>query len=416
MARGIIALMGSGELTSTMVEVHKDLLTRVPNPPSPVFIDTPAGFQLNADQISQRALEYFRTRVGHNMTLASFKSSEISPFEEEKTYRTLRQSNFYLIGPGSPSYAVKHWNNSSIPGLLSQGIQSGGCLVAASAAALTIGLKTLPVYEIYKVGESLHWLDGMDICSHFGFELVIIPHWNNSEGGTHDTRFCYMGEARFEEMAASLPQSTTIVGLDEHTVLILDLKSQRGEVRGIGTVTLRSGGADRIFRKGESFPLSFLKGSFLGRSTPASAIIAPDRSTPDAGEDKSFWKRIHSTEEVFREGMAAFSPDRIATALLDLDGIIWEAHRDLESEEFISQAREIFRELIVMLGQRMESLPKSRKECLTPLIEILLRLRERMRSRTIWEEADFLRSGLNQLGIIIEDADDGTRWHFANES
>ena len=23
---------------------------------------------------------------------------------------------------------------------------------------------------------------------------IVIPHWNNAEGGTHGTRFCFMGE------------------------------------------------------------------------------------------------------------------------------------------------------------------------------------------------------------------------------
>jgi len=56
--------------------------------------------------------------------------------------------------------------------------------VAASAAALTIGRFTLPVYEIYKVGQDIHWVDGLDILSQFGLHLVVVPHWNNAEGGT----------------------------------------------------------------------------------------------------------------------------------------------------------------------------------------------------------------------------------------
>ena len=73
--RGVIALMGSGELTATMVEVHKELLAGLGDPPRAVFLDTPAGFQLNVDQLSQRALEYFRIHVRRPMSLASFKSN-----------------------------------------------------------------------------------------------------------------------------------------------------------------------------------------------------------------------------------------------------------------------------------------------------------------------------------------------------
>ena len=81
--KGIIVLMGSGELTSTMVEVHKEILARLGNDPKAVFLDTPAGFQLNADQLSERAVEYFRSRVGYTMSVASFKSRDISAFDAE---------------------------------------------------------------------------------------------------------------------------------------------------------------------------------------------------------------------------------------------------------------------------------------------------------------------------------------------
>jgi len=69
-AKGIIALMGSGELTSTMVEVHKVLLSGLAVAPLAVFLDTPAGFQLNVGQLSDRAEDYFRRRIGTDMRTA----------------------------------------------------------------------------------------------------------------------------------------------------------------------------------------------------------------------------------------------------------------------------------------------------------------------------------------------------------
>jgi peptidase E len=162
--KGMIVLMGSGELTATMVEVHKELLRRFGSAAKAVFLDTPAGFQLNVDQISQKAQEYFKAHVQQPLAIASFKSNEtISPFEAEQAFQTLREADFVLIGPGSPTYAVQQWQQTAIPQILTSRIREGGCLVAASAAALTVGRFTLPVYEIYKVGQDLHWADGMDI-------------------------------------------------------------------------------------------------------------------------------------------------------------------------------------------------------------------------------------------------------------
>ena len=62
--KGIIVLMGSGELTSTMAGVHRELLAGLGPAARAVFIDTPAGFQLNVDQISAKAALYFRDKVG----------------------------------------------------------------------------------------------------------------------------------------------------------------------------------------------------------------------------------------------------------------------------------------------------------------------------------------------------------------
>jgi ornithine carbamoyltransferase len=47
--KGTIVLMGSGELTATMVEVHKEQIDRFGGSAKAVFLDTPAGFQLNAE-------------------------------------------------------------------------------------------------------------------------------------------------------------------------------------------------------------------------------------------------------------------------------------------------------------------------------------------------------------------------------
>ena len=55
----------------------------------------------------------------------------------------------------------------------------------------------------------------MNILGHFGFNLVVVPHWNNAEGGNHDTRFCFMGEPRFKKLE-SLPWGTYGGIIGEH--------------------------------------------------------------------------------------------------------------------------------------------------------------------------------------------------------
>ena len=411
----MVVLMGSGELTATMVEVHKELLMELKDPPRAVFLDTPAGFQLNVDQLSQRAVEYFHSHVQHPLSVVSFKSNEtITPYAAERAFHSLREADFILIGPGSPTYAVRQWQQTPIPDIMKKRVAEGGCLVAASAAALTVGRFTLPVYEIYKVGEALHWVEGMDVLSHFGFNLVVIPHWNNAEGGTHDTRFCYMGEPRFKKLESRLPEDVSILGLDEHTACIIDLEKEEVSIKGIGHVILRKGGAEVFFERGGCYPLDVLRGEYAEKKWQRTTNVSIDSVKETGTGEDTFWDKVHAIEKAFQDGLEKNVPEDATSALLDLDGTIWKAQQELENAEFISQAREILRDMLALLGMRLSSSPKSEAEYLAPIAEQLLELREQFRKQKKWQEADEVRKCLTQANIVIEDTKDGSRWRLKN--
>ena len=146
----------------------------------------------------------------------------------------VRAADLVFSGPGSPTYALGTWRGSSVPEALADKLTHGGVVVFASAAAVTVGRFSLPVYEIYKVGQPIHWLDGLDLLSPLGFgpNCVVIPHFDNAEGGTHDTRFCYMGERRLQVLEEMLPEDAWILGVDEHTALVIDLDARDVAVSG----------------------------------------------------------------------------------------------------------------------------------------------------------------------------------------
>jgi cyanophycinase-like exopeptidase len=409
--KGLIVLMGSGELTSTMVEVHKEILGRKGGAGKAVFLDTPAGFQLNADELSQRAVEYFRINVQHPMSIASLKSREISPLEAEEAYHLLREADYLLVGPGSPTYAVRQWLDTPVPDIIRGRIEGGGCFVAASAAALTVGRFTMPVYEIYKVGEAPAWQEGMNILGHFGLNYVVIPHWNNAEGGTHDTRCCFIGEARFSRLEALLPENIGVLGIDEHTACILDLEEGMVEVRGIGGLTLRKGSSELVFTQGEKFPVAVLLGTETGESLERKKTTRMTQEASGVVKEDGFWDTLRAAERTFHENIET-DPKEATNSVLEIDRTVWKAKQDLENEEFITQGREVLRELIVLLGMRLSSSPGSREECLAPLVDKLVSLRRMFREKRQWEEADLIRSCLKDSGIVIEDAEEGTRWSF----
>ena len=317
-----------------------------------------------------------------------------------------------MIGPGSPTYAVGHWKQSPIPEIFIQRIEEGACLVVASAAALTVGRFTLPVYEIYKVGEDLHWIEGVNILGHFGLNLVVIPHWNNAEGGTHDTRFCYMGESRFLKLESLLPEEFPIVGLDEHTACIMDLEKWEGSVAGIGRMTIRFNQKERIYEKGDRFGLEELHSlEFESTEKKETSKSSPSGLTI-ANQKEPFWDKVNSLENDFKDSLEKNDSAGVTNALLELDKVIWEAQEDLENAEFVSQAREIMRESMVLLGLRLESMPADKEALFFSLMDAFLEVREVLRKNSQWELADGIRGRLKEKGIILEDTKAGPQWRL----
>ena len=85
---------------------------------------------------------------------------------------------------------------------------------------------------------------------------------------------------------------------------------------------------------------------------------------------------------------------------------------DLEGDETISEAREMLRDQIVSLGAALAEGPGSEQECLDPLVNELLKLRERLRSEKRFREADALRESLKRARILVEDTPQGARWRL----
>jgi hypothetical protein len=222
-----------------------------------------------------------------------------------------------------------------------------------------------------------------------------------------------MGEPRFQTLEAMLPEDVHVLGVDEHTACIMDLGRNEARIRGLGGAVLRRGGSALCLDRNAVVSLDVLKGNWRAQSpqpTPA-APEAPDAASGPPRSD-SFWESIHALEERFQTAQDAHDAESMSAVLLELDRFIWTSSRNMESEEFISQARELLREWVVMLGASLSARPRTTDECLGPLVEELLRLRDDLRRRKRWEEADALRDCLQRARVIIEDTGAGSRWRI----
>jgi len=263
---GPIVLFGSGETSASGRRVYEWLFKCLYRPVRVAILETPAGFQPNsslvADKVGQFIKHHLQNYQPHIMVIPARKrGTEFSP-DNLQLVAPIMQANVIFLGPGSPTYAVHQLRDSVAWDTVLACHRQGAALVLASAATIAASLYTLPVYEIYKAGEELQWYPGLDLFSPYGLSLVFISHWNNREGGAElDTSHCYMGQARFQQLLAILPSDANIVGIDEHTALIIDPVNRECHVMGRGTVNLLKQGREQRYVHGQTFSISEL-GSF----------------------------------------------------------------------------------------------------------------------------------------------------------
>ena len=227
----------------------------------------------------------------------------------------------------------------------------------------------MPVYEIYKVGEEPRWIKGLNILSAFEINATIIPHFNNKEGGNHDTRFCYMGKTRFDKLRNSI--DSPIIGIDEHTGLVIDGESRLGEVYGIGKVTIISNNNEVEYSAGNKISFDEISKAKKNKIIP----IKKDLEIEEEYETKT------SIEK--------------ASRLIDKNSV----------------NRESINRILSQIKLNIEEL-ESKTEIIDPLIELVLEIRKELRLSGKFELSDYMRNEIEKLGIEINDEESGSSWKF----
>ena len=415
----ILAIMGSGETAPAMAKVHRMLFARLGSGGGPdVVLDTPYGFQENADALSARTVEFYATSVGRPVSVVSYRSPDLDPLETAIAAGRLRQARSIMAGPGSPSYAVRTWRGGPVPAILAEKLAVGGVVTLASAAALAIGAVTIPVYEIYKAGDPPTWIPGLDLLEPAtGLRAAVVPHFDNAEGGSHDTRFCYMGERRLRSLEASAPAGTFILGVDSHTALVLDLDGGTATVHGLGGVTVRAGGRSATFPSGTAVAIEDLGAT--ARSIAAGGVelglpvshAGGGRSAEAAAQDAEEPAPELDLERRCHAALDRRDVDAAVRALLRLDDRLSARLRSGEDSPELDARTVTFRSLIVRLGE-LAGAGGDPRAALDPLVSTLLDLRARAREARDWATADLVRARLARAGVEVRDDEDTSSWTF----
>ena len=263
MTIGQIAFLGSGETSLAGGRIFESLAKRINDPLRIALLETPAGFELNSSQVVGKVGEFMKTRLQNykpivDVVSARKKNSAFSP-DDPEIVKPLLYANMIFMGPGSPTYAIRNLQGTLAWDVIRARHRLGATLIFASAATISIGAHALPVYEIYKVGQDVHAVDGLNLFGDFGLHISFIPHWNNAEGGADlDTSRCFVGMDRFAEWCDLVPVENQTIGLDEHTGLVVDIESNQCEVSGVSSVSIVRECDPEMYPTGSKFKLSEL--------------------------------------------------------------------------------------------------------------------------------------------------------------
>ncbi len=371
---GPIVLFGSGETAPSGRKIFDHVMRQLPPKPKLALLETPAGFELNSSQVIGRVGEFISHRLQNydpqiTIVPARKRGTAFSP-DDPDLIEPLYEADMIFMGPGSPTYAVRQLRGSLAWHALLARHRLGATIVFASAATVAASLFSIPVYEIYKVGEELHWKDGLDFFGLYGLPLVFVPHWNNNDGGEElDTSRCFMGKPRFAELMEMIPSELSILGIDEKTALVMDPQSCACRVIGLGGVTIiHAGPAHR-----SATQPSQLDGTGLNE-------VAENRKA-----------HVHHYQHGQAFSLKRIGPFRDPEAGAGLPGEVWQ--RALE----IYHARQ---------SQEMASFDD---ESPPPEVLVLVEERQAARARKDWAASDSLREQVADLGWLIQDTPEGPK-------
>lgn len=420
----ILTIMGSGETSPTMVKTHRENIAKAKNSKFlGIILDTPFGFQGNADEIAAKAIEYFKVSVNIEVEVASFRSNQIDALEQEKFLSKLDKADFIFSGPGSPTYALTQWRDTQVRNILTKKVTNGpGVVTFSSAAALTLGSHTIPVYEIYKVGYEPNWENGLNLLGALGIKGAIIPHFNNAEGGNHDTRFCYLGESRLQLMEAKLNPDESIYGIDEHTAIVIDLETDTVKVAGNGTFNIRNQGRQITFESGQHLAISVLqdptklfKGNHRQDSAQAISSTFTSKESSDSLDSHEgtspLLVAVQEYQKHFQNALEVKDIDGSISATLELLSEIDQWQNETFQSNEMEQARAALRTMIVRIGEFASKGVNEPEDIFGPFVDLALSLRLRAREQKRWEESDLIRDELTHLGVEVRDIPGGSEWN-----
>jgi hypothetical protein len=214
--------------------------------------------------------------------------------------------------------------------------------------------------------------------------------------------------------------------VDEHTAVLIDLRTSDVEIRGRGGMTIRRSGHSVVLPAGTRLPMAELRDLVQGIRRAAGGGDAPDVADitglagPGGGGGAAAGdgempplplpEIMAAAEERFDAAAGTRDADAMVGVILELETAIGQWEADMDEDQGTEQARALLRSLVGRLGRAAQDGLTDPRDRLRPAVEPLLDLRAVLRNAGNFAAADAIREALTAAGFDVSDTPEGTRW------
>ena len=224
-----------------------------------------------------------------------------------------------------------------------------------------------------------------------------------------------MGERRLSVMETELPDDVYVLGVDEHTGLMLDLDANTATVVGKGVISLRLRGATTEIVSGEVFSIDRLRNPWSDAATSVAAVVEPIASTVVETADSNLRQATDRLNIAFQTAIDNADADAAARAALELDDAIAGWSADTLQSSDADYARSVLRSMVTRLAGAATGGLRDPREVVGPFVQILLDLRAQVRTDKRFDLSDLIRDRFAEINVEVRDTPQGVEWGFRQE-
>ncbi len=227
---GAIALVGSGEYLDAMNGVDAYLLQTLGGASTAkvALLPTASGLEPNGPTSwNNLGLSHF-AKLGVQDIRATRIVDKASAHDPEQV-ALLQGADFYYFSGGNPQHITESLRDSPSWEVIKAAYEQGAVLAGCSAGAMMLSGRTLSIRQAMMSG-SMEFVESMGIVP----ELIVFPHFDRMAG--------FLDQKRFQQVLHAVPDTYTVVGIDEETALVrisanaFEEKTSRWRVMGRQTV------------------------------------------------------------------------------------------------------------------------------------------------------------------------------------